>query len=106
MINQQLTTARQQLGYMQTQVDIIQSQRVARQVAKDLGLADNPSVIADWKKSGGKGTPEDWVAQGLLSKLKGDVSANSPPATQSSGLPLPPHFFPSPSHAGMSAERS
>ena len=59
MINQQLTPARQQLGYMQTQVDIIQSQRVARQVVKDLGMADNAAVIADWKKSGGKGTPED-----------------------------------------------
>ena len=77
MINQQLTPARQQLGYMQTQVDIIQSQRVARQVVKDLGLADHPSVRADWQKSGGKGSPEDWVAQGLLSKLKVDVSQSS-----------------------------
>ena len=77
MINQQLTPARQQLGYMQTQVDIIQSQRVAKQVVKDLGLADNSAVVADWKKSGGKGTPEDWVAQGLLSKLKVDVSQSS-----------------------------
>src|SRR6185369_8896907 len=78
MINQQITPARQQLGYMQTQVDIIQSQRVAKQVVKDLGLADNNAVVADWKKSGGgKGTPEDWVAQGLLSKLKVDVSQSS-----------------------------
>jgi len=77
MINQQITPARQQLGYMQTQVDIIQSQRVAKQVVKDLGLADNSAVVADWKKSGGKGTPEDWVAQGLLSKLKVDVSQSS-----------------------------
>ena len=77
MINQQLMPARQQLGYMQTQVDIIQSQRVARQVVKDLHLAEHPSVRADWEKSGGKGTPEDWVAQGLLSKLKVDVSQSS-----------------------------
>src|SRR5258706_15188284 len=58
MINQQLTPARQQLGYMQTQVDIIPSQRVARQGAKDLGLADNPSAIADRKKPGSRGAPE------------------------------------------------
>ena len=77
MINQQITPARQQLGYMQTQVDIIQSQRVARQVVQDLHLAEHDSVIADWKKSGGKGTPEDYVAQGLLSKLKVEVSQSS-----------------------------
>jgi chain length determinant protein EpsF len=77
MINQQITPARQQLGYMQTQVDIIQSQRVARQVVKDLHLAENDAVVADWKKSGGKGTPEDYVAQGLLSKLKVEVSQSS-----------------------------
>jgi chain length determinant protein EpsF len=77
MINQQLTPARQQLGYMQTQVDIIQSQRVAREVVINMHLADHPSVKADWQKSGGKGTPEDWVAQGLLSKLKVDVSQSS-----------------------------
>lgn len=77
MINQQITPARQQLGYMQTQVDIIQSQRVAKQVVKDLHLADNDAVVADWKKHSGKGTPEDWVASGLLSKLKVDVSQSS-----------------------------
>jgi chain length determinant protein EpsF len=46
-------------------------------VVKDLGLAEHPSVRADWQKSGGKGSPEDWVAQGLLSKLKVDVSQSS-----------------------------
>jgi chain length determinant protein EpsF len=77
MINQQQMPARAQLGYMQTQVDIIQSQRVARQVVKDLKLAEGDSVKAAWLKGGGKGTPEDWVAQGLLSKLKVDVSQSS-----------------------------
>ena len=33
MLNQPLGSPRQQLGYMQTQIDIIQSQRVARKVA-------------------------------------------------------------------------
>ena len=77
MINQNITPARQQLGYMQTQVDIIQSLRVARQVVRDLHLADSPSVKADWQKAGGKGTVEDWIGQGLLSKLKVDVSQSS-----------------------------
>lgn len=77
VITQNQMPARAQLGYMQTQVDIIQSQRVARQVVKDLRLADNDAVVADWKKAGGKGTPEDWVAQGLLTKLKVEVSQSS-----------------------------
>src|SRR5437868_6546346 len=69
MINQQQMPARAQLGYMQTQVDIIQSQRVALQVVRDLKLAEGDAVRADWQKGGGKGTVEDWVAQGILSKL-------------------------------------
>jgi chain length determinant protein EpsF len=77
MINQQQMPARAALGYMQTQVDIIQSQRVAREVVRDLKLAESDAVKADWQKAGGKGTPEDWVAQGLVSKLKVDVSQSS-----------------------------
>jgi chain length determinant protein EpsF len=77
MITQNQMPARAQLGYMQTQVDIIQSQRVARQVVKDLQLAESDAVVADWKKGGGKGTVEDWVAQGLPAKLKVEVSQSS-----------------------------
>jgi chain length determinant protein EpsF len=77
MINQQQMPARAQLGYMQTQVDIIQSQRVARQVVRDLKLAQGDAVKAAWLKAGGKGTVEDWVAQGVLSRLKVDVSQSS-----------------------------
>src|SRR5690349_20796977 len=51
VINQNQMPARAQLGYMQTQVDIIQSQRVAKQVVHDLHLADNDAVRADWQKS-------------------------------------------------------
>jgi polysaccharide biosynthesis transport protein len=77
VITQNQMPARAQLGYMQTQVDIIQSQRVARKVVEDLKLADNDAVRADWQKNGAKGTPEDWVAQGLLAKLKVEVSQSS-----------------------------
>src|SRR3982751_2088620 len=61
MITQNMMPARAQLGYMQTQVDIINSQRVARQVVKDLKLAEGDNVVAAWKKAGSPGTIEDWV---------------------------------------------
>jgi chain length determinant protein EpsF len=77
MITQNMMPARAQLGYMQTQVDIINSQRVARQVVKDLKLAEGDNVVAAWKKAGSPGTIEDWVGQGLLSKLKVEVSQSS-----------------------------
>ncbi|HUQ27199.1 MAG TPA: chain length determinant protein EpsF [Usitatibacter sp.] len=77
MINAQMMPARAQLGYMQTQVDIIQSQRVAKQVVRDLKLAEGDDILAAWKKAGSPGTVEDWVAQGVLSKLKVEVSQSS-----------------------------
>ena len=77
MLNQNLMPARQQLGYMQTQVDIIQSQRTARQVVQDLQLAEGDAIHAAWVKAGSPGTVEDWVAQGVLTKLKVDVSQSS-----------------------------
>lgn len=76
-LNQQLMPARQQMGYMQTQVDIIQSQRVARQAVVDMKLAESDHVKAAWQKAGSPGTPEDWVAQGLLTKLKVEVTQSS-----------------------------
>jgi len=77
MLNQNLMPARQQLGYMQTQVDIIQSQRTAKKVVEDLHLADADATRAAWVKAGSPGTVEDWVAQGVLTKLKVDVSQSS-----------------------------
>jgi len=77
MITQNQMPARAQLGYMQTQVDIINSQRVAKQVVRDLKLAEGDDILAAWKKAGSPGTVEDWVAQGVLSKLKVEVSQSS-----------------------------
>jgi chain length determinant protein EpsF len=77
VINSQAQPARQQLGYMQTQVDILQSPRVARQVAQDLKLDQSPQVRAAWQKAGSRGTLDDYIAQGLLTKLKVDVSQSS-----------------------------
>jgi chain length determinant protein EpsF len=50
-------------SYMATQVDIIQSDRVARRVVRNLKLADNPQVRADWlETTGGSGDIEAWIA--------------------------------------------
>jgi chain length determinant protein EpsF len=50
-------------SYMATQVDVIQSDRVARRVVRNLRLADNPQVRADWlEASGGQGDIEAWIA--------------------------------------------
>ena len=50
MLNASQQSPRAQLGYMQTQIDIIQSQRVARKVVEDLKLADNPGIKAAFMK--------------------------------------------------------
>ncbi|HSN19310.1 MAG TPA: chain length determinant protein EpsF [Usitatibacter sp.] len=68
---------RAQVGYMQTQVDVIQSQRVARKVVEDLKLADDPGVRQAFEKSGGHGSVEDWLAGALLSSLHVDTSQSS-----------------------------
>jgi len=78
MLNQPLGSPRQQLGYMQTQIDIIQSQRVARKVVDELKLAENPSVKAAFvKATGGRGAIEDWLSGALLQDLKVDSSQSS-----------------------------
>jgi chain length determinant protein EpsF len=57
-------------GYMATQVDIINSDRVARKVVRTLGLDKNPEVIEDWKDAtDGKGDIEAWLAELLQKKL-------------------------------------
>ena len=46
-----------------TQVDIINSQRVALRVVRTLGLVDAPGVRDQWARAtDGKGTPETWLA--------------------------------------------
>lgn len=70
-------SARTQVGYMQTQIDIIQSQRVARKVVEDLKLAQSPQAQAAFKSSGARGTIEDWIGSSLLFKLKVESSQSS-----------------------------
>ena len=55
---------------LSTQLDIINSQRVALKVVRTLGLADNLTVREQWTEAtGGKGTAEIWLADLLLRGL-------------------------------------
>lgn len=60
-----------------TQADVIRSQEIATQVAKTTGLADNPGVLAQWRNSGGQGTPEEWLGRTMLAGLAVEPGKNS-----------------------------
>jgi succinoglycan biosynthesis transport protein ExoP len=69
---------RERAGYMSTQVDLIQSGRVAAQVVRDLKLAHKPGAREAFERdTGGTGTIEDWIAAGLLEKLKVETSSGN-----------------------------
>ena len=71
-------SARERAGYMSTQIDLIQSGRVAAQVARDLKLAQKPGAREAFERdTGGVGTIEDWIAAGLLEKLKVETTAGN-----------------------------
>ncbi|WP_396267781.1 chain length determinant protein EpsF [Ideonella sp.] len=56
---------------MATQVDIIQSSRVATRVARNLKLNDNPLVREQWQEAtGGAGDINDWLARNFLTQLE------------------------------------
>jgi polysaccharide biosynthesis transport protein len=77
MLNTPAQSPRMQLGYMQTQIDILQSQRVARKVVEDLKLHESPGIQAVFQKKHGQGDIKDWIAGGLLADLKVDSSQSS-----------------------------
>lgn len=55
---------------MATQVDIIQSDRVARRVIRNLKLTESPQVRAQWQAATeGKGTIEDWLSRSFQTQL-------------------------------------
>lgn len=57
-------------GYIATQIEIINSERVAQRVVKATRLDESPTVQADWKKeTNGQGSIEAWVGKLLLRKL-------------------------------------
>ena len=58
-------------SYLATQVDIINSDRVARRVVKLLKLDDDPQNNKDWlEATRGRGSLEDWLADSLRKKLE------------------------------------
>lgn len=57
-------------GYMATQVDIINSDRVAQRVVKMLKLDENPTVREQWQEATeGRGSVNTWLAELLQKKL-------------------------------------
>jgi succinoglycan biosynthesis transport protein ExoP len=57
-------------AYMATQVDIINSDRVAQKVVKALKLDESPTAREQWAEAtGGKGRVDTWLAEALLRNL-------------------------------------
>ena len=72
------THVRERTGYIQTQIDIINSHKVARRVVNELGLANLPEArIALEDAFSGAGSIEDRLADILLKRLKVDTSQSS-----------------------------
>jgi protein tyrosine kinase modulator len=68
----------EKLSYLQTQMEIITSKRVASRVVQDLNLAEKPAVREAFEKAGaGKGSIEDWLTERLLDRLKVETSVSS-----------------------------
>lgn len=77
---QQMTPGRllRDRGYLTTQMELIRSGRVAGQVVRDLKLAAKPGVREAWEQATGGAVPiEDWLATGLIDKLRVDVVAGN-----------------------------
>jgi chain length determinant protein EpsF len=65
-------------GVVATQVDIIQSERVAQAVVRDLKLAENASLRRDWlEATSGQGSIEAWVGELVGRKLTVKPSRDS-----------------------------
>ncbi len=57
-------------GLMGTQVEVLQSERVARRVIRNLKLADSPQVREQWlEATAGKGSIETWLLDAFQKRL-------------------------------------
>jgi polysaccharide biosynthesis transport protein len=71
-------SARDRASFVQTQVDLLMSTRVATQVSRDLKLAQRPGVREAWEKdTGGAGQIDEWIAANLLQNLDIDTSVSN-----------------------------
>jgi uncharacterized protein involved in exopolysaccharide biosynthesis len=69
---------RERATYQQTQVELLMSNRVAQQVARDLKIAQRSGWREAWEKdTGGLGQIDEWIAAQLLVKLDVDTSASN-----------------------------
>lgn len=70
-------SARERSSYIQTQIDLLMSGRVAKRVVRDLKYAQLPGMREAYERdTGGLGTIEDWAANSLLKRLKADTSGS------------------------------
>lgn len=75
---QPLLEPRERTSYMQTQLDIITSEKVARKVVRALKLAESPQSRADFEEQArGEGSIEEWLVEGLLRRLKVETSQSN-----------------------------
>jgi polysaccharide biosynthesis transport protein len=66
-----IMSVRERAAYIATQIDLLQSGRVAAKVARDLKLAQNPEMRAAFEKdTDGAGSIDAWIGALLLDKLK------------------------------------
>ncbi|OWQ93955.1 chain length determinant protein EpsF [Roseateles aquatilis] len=64
-------------AYMNTQVDVIASDRVALRVVRDLRLTEVPELRQQWQDQGLEGTMEQWLAEGLRGNMEVKPSKES-----------------------------
>ena len=73
-----LAAARERIGYMQTQVDILSSPKVALRVVNDLHLAESPKMIEQFaKRKQSHGSVEEWLADALRHGVEVNTSQSS-----------------------------
>lgn len=77
-------------AFMQTQVDILQSDRVAQRVVRNLKLADNPQIREQWQSAThGQGNIEAWLAETFQKNMDVKPSRESNVITVSYKAPDP-----------------
>jgi len=75
---------------MATQVDILNSERVAQRAVRNLKLADNPQVRAQWlEATEGQGTIETWLAESFQRNIEVKPSRESNVIAVTSKTPDP-----------------
>lgn len=76
-------------AYMNTQVDVIASDRVALRVVRDLRLTEIPELRQQWQEAQLDGTMEQWVADGLRGNMDVKPSKESNVLTVTYKSPSP-----------------